>query len=148
MDKERKMKRIVFRIQNKSKHMRKDSRKDTGRSSVLEAMTSGKVGYSFEHEGKWDSMASQMVERLKETSDPVFKGASASSLGILRRKTHRDTIHVNADAPTRALISNDPLSKSAQYLRSSLKLVESSVEGQMRMSGLWKSSHQKKMEKY
>ena len=97
------MKRIVFQIQNRSRSMRKDCRKDTGRSSVLEAMTVGKVGCSFEHEGKWDSIASQMVERLKETSDLVFKGASASSLGILRRKTHRDTIHVNADAPTKEL---------------------------------------------
>ena len=86
------MKRIVFRIQNKSRCMRKDSRKDTGRSSVLQAMTSGKVAYSFER------ITSQIVERFKETSDPDFKGANAFCRGFLRRKTHRDTIHVNADA--------------------------------------------------
>ena len=50
-------------------------------------------------EGKWDSTAAQMVERLKDTGHPVFKSISAWSRGILK-KNGRDAVHLNADAST------------------------------------------------
>ena len=56
----------------------------------------GTLAYS--PEGKWDSAASQMVERFKETGHPVFKSISALSRGILKKTNNRDTIHFNADA--------------------------------------------------
>ena len=34
-------------------------------------------------EGKWNSVASQMVQRFKETGHPVFASAGAPSRGIL-----------------------------------------------------------------
>ena len=37
-------------------------------------------------EGKWDSTATRMVERFKDTGHPVFKSISALSRGILKRK--------------------------------------------------------------
>ena len=49
-------------------------------------------------EGEWDSTATPMVERFKETNHPVLKSISALSRGILRRKNIRDTLHFNADA--------------------------------------------------
>ena len=36
-------------------------------------------------EGKWNSIASQMVQRFRETCHPVFTSASALSRGILRK---------------------------------------------------------------
>ena len=51
-------------------------------------------------ERKWDSVASQMVQRFKETVHPVFTSASALSRGILRVLTGKETTHFNADAPT------------------------------------------------
>ena len=53
---------------------------------------------SYTPEGQWDSNATQMVERFKETRHPVFKSISALSRGILKRRNGRDTIHFNADA--------------------------------------------------
>ena len=58
-------------------------------------------------EKKWygtDSTATQMVERFKETVHPVFKGISALSRGILKRKNNRDTIHFIADASNTELL--------------------------------------------
>ena len=40
---------------------------------------------SYRLEGKWDSTATQMVERFKETGRPVFKSISTLSRGILRK---------------------------------------------------------------
>ena len=53
---------------------------------------------SFKPDGKWDSAASSMVQRFAETYHPIFKGISALSRGILKRKQNRDTIHFNADS--------------------------------------------------
>ena len=64
-------------------------------------------------DGKWDSTATQMVERFKETGHPVFKSMSALSRGILNRKNKRHTIH--CERSTQQI--------SAQYLRSSHPLV-------------------------
>ena len=54
--------------------------------------------------GKWDSMATEMVGRFKETGHPVFKGISALSRGILKRKINRDTLHFNADSSNTELV--------------------------------------------
>ena len=55
-------------------------------------------------EGKWDPTATQMVERLKDTSHPVFKSISPLSRGILKKRNNRDTIHFNADASNTELL--------------------------------------------
>ena len=78
---------------------------------------------SYTPEGKWDSIATELVGHLKETVHPVFKSISALSCGILKRKGGRDTIHINADSSNRTLVSHNLLSKSGQYLRSSYKVV-------------------------
>ena len=49
-------------------------------------------------EGKWNSVASQMVLRVKETCHPVFPSASALSRGILRTLKGTETVHFKADA--------------------------------------------------
>ena len=59
---------------------------------------------SYTPEGKWDSIAAQMVQRVKETSQPVFKSISALSRGILTRKINIDTIYFSADASNTALL--------------------------------------------
>ena len=53
---------------------------------------------SYTPGGKWNSNATQMVDRFKDTGHPVFKSISALSRGILKKKNNRDTIHFNADA--------------------------------------------------
>ena len=53
---------------------------------------------TYTPEGKWDSTATHMVERFKDTAHPVFKSISALSRGILKKKKNRDNIHFNADA--------------------------------------------------
>ena len=45
-----------------------------------------------------------MVQRFTETGHPVFKGISALSRGILKRKQNRDTIHFNADSSNTELL--------------------------------------------
>ena len=69
---------------------------------------------NYKPEGKWNSIASQMVQRYKETGHPVFTSASALSRGILRKLKGKETIHFNSDASNRTLIPNHSLSKSAQ----------------------------------
>ena len=55
-------------------------------------------------EGKWDSTATQMVERFQDTGHPVFKSSSALSRGLLKKKNGRDTIHFKADASNTELL--------------------------------------------
>ena len=82
---------------------------------------------SYTPDGKWDSIVTQMVERIKETGHPVFMGSvSALSRGILKKKKKggRCTVHFNADSSnTEFLFSHNSLSKSAEYQRNSFKLV-------------------------
>ena len=59
---------------------------------------------SYTLEGKWDSIATQMMERFKESRHPVVKSISALSRGILKRKKNRDTVHINADASNTELL--------------------------------------------
>ena len=101
---EKEMMEFVFRIQKKSRNSRKDSRKDIGRSSVLERKRSGMELFLYTPEGKWDSTVAQMVERFKDTGHPEFKSISALSRGILKKKNNRDTIHINADASKTELL--------------------------------------------
>ena len=89
--------RIVFQSDG-SQDVRGDSRKDSGRSSALETKRKWYGNCNYKPEGKWNSIASQMVQRFKETSHPVFISASASSRGILRKLRGKETIHFNADA--------------------------------------------------
>ena len=67
------------------------------RFSVLETRRSG-MELFLTPEGKWDSTATQMVERFKGNGHPVFKNISALSRGILKQKSGRDTVNFNADA--------------------------------------------------
>ena len=82
---EKETKEFVFRIQKKSRNTRRDSRRDTGRFSVLETKKKWYGTPPYTPEGNWDSIATQMVERFKETGHPVFKSISALSRGILKK---------------------------------------------------------------
>ena len=74
--------------------------------------------------GQWDSSATQLVERFKETSHPVFKSISAVSGGILKKESMAEIpytsmlIHRSQNSCF-AQFTKEP----AQYVRSSLKLV-------------------------
>ena len=59
---------------------------------------------NYKPEGKWNSVASQMVQRFKETGHPVFTSASALSRGVLRMLKGKETIHFNADASNTELL--------------------------------------------
>ena len=63
---------------------RRGSRKDIGRSSVVERKRIGLEIAITKPEGKWNSAASQMVRRFKETGHQAFTRAGALSRGLLR----------------------------------------------------------------
>ena len=53
----------------------------------------------YKPEGKWNSVASQMIQRFKETGHPVF-----TSVEFLRMLKGKEAIHFNADAPNTELL--------------------------------------------
>ena len=112
----------IFQIPNKIRITRRDSREDTGHSSALEKKNGKGMELSVTPEGKWDSTSTQMVERFKDTGHPAFKSIGALSRGILKKINKRDTVHFNRDS-SKTELPNCLFCKSAQYLRSSLKLV-------------------------
>ena len=59
---------------------------------------------SYTLEGKWNSIATQMVGRFKETGHAVFNSISALSRGILKRKGSRETTRFNADSSNTELL--------------------------------------------
>ena len=122
----------VFQIQKKSRCTWRDSRKDIGPSSDRETRGSG-MEVNIINMRNMDSVASHTVQRFKETGHPVFKSLSALSRGILNRKNGRETIHFHTDTSnTELFIPIHSRSKSAQYPRSSLKLV-----WRVRSSTMW-----------
>ena len=101
----RETKGIVFQIQIRSRRTRRDSRKDVGRSlgpGDEKKLYGGNRNYKPER--KWDSVASKMVQRFKETGHPIFTGASALSRGILKRLKGKETLHFNAVASNTELL--------------------------------------------
>ena len=44
-------------------------------------------GYDYPPGGRWDSVASEMVENFEDLRHPVFKGASALNRGICEKRT-------------------------------------------------------------
>ena len=89
----RKRSGLYFEFSN-TKHVRVDSRKDTGHVYVQEMKrygTESSVG------GKQYSWVALMME-LKETGYPVHESISPLNRWILRRKTNRDIIYFNVDA--------------------------------------------------
>ena len=94
---------FVFRIQKKPRNTRRYSRRDTGRSSVLETTRSGMELFLAHLTEKWVTAATQ-VERFKGTGHAVFKSISASTRGILKKKNGRDTKNFNADASITELL--------------------------------------------
>ena len=71
-------------------------------------------------EGKWDSIAAQMVERFKETGHQYSR--ASESWNSEKKEWQIPTLQCGF-IEHRTLISHDSLRKSAQYLRSSRKLV-------------------------
>ena len=99
-------------------------------------------------EGKWDSIATQMVERFKETGHPVFKSISAWSREILISENNRDAIHFTSRRMLRT--QNSLFAQFTQQISSvsteqSQAGVKSSVKGRMRKSRLRKGSWGNKM---
>ena len=62
------------------------------------------VNFKDKSEGKWNSIASQMVQRYKEPGHPVFTCASALSRGVLRRLKGREAIHFTEDPSNTELL--------------------------------------------
>ena len=58
----------------------------------------------YKLEGKWDSIATEMVGHFKETGHPVFKSISVLTRGILERKGGKCTTHFNADSSNTELL--------------------------------------------
>ena len=81
--------------------------------------------HTYKLDGKWNSIAEEMVEHFKEKLDTQYSEVAMRFIrGILKRKGGRCTIHFNADSSnTELLVSH---SKSTQYLRSSGELVRRS----------------------
>ena len=61
-------------------------------------------GCNYKPEGKWNSIASQMVQRFKETGHAIFTSAGALRRGILRKLKGKDTVHFNADTSNTELL--------------------------------------------
>ena len=103
MDTQRKFREVHFKFRT-SQELREEI---LARTWTFLGPGDGKKGYgtlSDTPEGKWDSTATKMVERFKETG-PVFHSISAlSRRGILHRKSNRDTILFNADATNTELL--------------------------------------------
>ena len=59
---------------------------------------------SYTPEGKWDPIATQMVERFKETGHPVFKSIKCFESWNSEKENNRDTIHFTADASNTELL--------------------------------------------
>ena len=55
-------------------------------------------------EGKWNSIAKEVVEHFKETGHPVVRAISALNRGIVKRKGGRCTNHFNADFSNTVLL--------------------------------------------
>ena len=95
---------FVFRIQKKSRNTRRYSRRDTGRSPVLETKRSGMELFLTHWKENGTLQPLKMVERFKDTSHPVFKSISALRSGILKKKNNRGIIHFSADVSNRELL--------------------------------------------
>ena len=93
-----------FPILKRPNCLRKESRKDIGRSLGPGDETKLYANRNYTPEGKWDSMATQMVQRFRGTGHPVFARASALSRGILRRLQGKETTHFNADSSNTELL--------------------------------------------
>ena len=101
---EKDTKTILFQIQKNSSRTRRDSRKDI---CALLGPGNEKKWYgncNYKLEGKWDSIASQMVQRFKETGHPVFTSASALSHGIRKKSKVKESPPFNADASKKELL--------------------------------------------
>ena len=83
--------RFVFEFRKRSRNTRKDVRRDTGRSSVLETKRSGTENQSTLLKESEIQEASQMAQRFKETGQPVSTSASALSRGLLRSLNGKET---------------------------------------------------------
>ena len=117
MDNERKRRELYFKFKQSQ-----DKRNEVlARTLDIPRLVDSKKWYeshNYKPEGKWDSVASQMVQRFKETGYPVFKSASALNRGWKRNHTLQCGCF-----EYRSFIPSHSLSKSAHYVRSSLKLV-------------------------
>ena len=104
MDKERKTIRFVFQNQKKSRHTRRHSRKDTGRSWVLEmkevvwkskVLSWKKAGFNSVSDGT-------AIQGSKSPS--LHKCQSTESWNSVRTLKGKETIHFNADASNTKLL--------------------------------------------
>ena len=113
----------VFPNSEKSRSTRKDSRIDTGRSSLLEMKRSGKELF-LKHLKKMDSTATQMEERFHDTGHSVFKSISALSCGNSEKEEWQRHHTLQCGCfEHRALIPNHSFCNSAHNLLSSYELV-------------------------
>ena len=77
---------------------------DIGHSSVVEKKKKWYGTCPVKPDEKWDQQAKQMIELFAQCGHLVFRGISALTRGILKRKSGRNTIHVSTDSANIQLI--------------------------------------------
>ena len=98
---------------------------------------------------KMDSVASQMVQRLKEIGHPVFKSISALSRGILKGKMEERPYTSISILRTQNFYSQPFTQKiSSVSTEQSQTGVKSSVEHHVRKKMFQTSLHPKNMKRY
>ena len=118
LDKKRKRWNQYFEFRKKAWNTQRNSRRDTGRSSVLETKRSC-MELFLRHLKENGTL--QPLKRFKDTGHPVFKRISALSRGILKKKHDRHHTLPCGCFKHRALVPDHSFCKSAQYIRSSFK---------------------------
>ena len=126
--------KIVFHIPKMSRNTRRDPREDTGHSSALEMKEM--IWNSRLYTWRKVRFYRHTVGGRFKKRPPIIQYSRASVLWVVRfwkQKNHIGTIHFNADASNSNLVSNDSLSKSAQFsAEQSQAGVKSSVWSRMR----------------
>ena len=101
----KKIVKSVFRIPKRSRSVQKKGfRVDSGHSSAKEKTKKWNGTYTYKVEGKWNSTAAVMLDILKESGQPTFRGSSALNRGVLKRKCGRCTNQLTVESTNTELL--------------------------------------------
>ena len=122
--KKRKRWNFVFRIQKKSRNTRRDSRRNTGRASVLEMKRNGmelSQLFTWKKMGLYSNPDGGTFQRYRSSSMQEYQCFESCNSEAAEYQRHH-TLQCGC-FKHRALVPNHSFCKSAQYLRSSFELV-------------------------
>ena len=60
--------------------------------------------HTYKPKGKWNITADDVVEKVKESGHPIFRGISTLNRGVLKRKSGRCTFHITAESQNAELL--------------------------------------------